>query len=63
MQSIDPDRLTLEIAHSRLKIVKSFGDAMRDPTYKKLIETRAKALMKKRGFDSKKFQANDKDQS
>ena len=61
MQSIEPDRLTLEIAYSRLKMNKSFDDAMRNPTYKKLIETRAKALMKHRGFDPKKIQSNDKD--
>ena len=63
MDSIQPDQLTLEIAHRRLKIAKTFSDAMRDPIFKKLIETRAKALIKKRGFDSKKFQANDNDPS
>ena len=61
MASIQPDSLALEIAHKRLKISLSFSDAMRNPTYKKLIETRAKALMKHRGFDSKKIQSNDKE--
>ena len=62
MASIQPDSLALEIAHKRLKISLSFSDAMRHPTYKKLIETRARLHMRQRArFDLKKMQANDND--
>jgi len=62
MNRTPPDRLALEIAYNRLKINLSFSEAMRNPTYKKLIETRARVHMRQREkFDLKKMQANDND--
>ena len=55
MPRIQPDQLALEIAHRRLRIGLSFSDAMRNPTYKKLIESRARVHIKQREkFDLKK---------
>ncbi|MFZ6690258.1 hypothetical protein [Undibacterium sp. SXout20W] len=62
MACITPDKAALEIAYKRLGITLSYSDAMSNPTYKKLIEARARAHMRQRDrFDLKKLQANDND--
>ena len=62
MSRIVPDQAALEIAYQRLQIGLTFKDAMRNPTYKKLIETRARVHMRQRSrFDPKKHQSNDND--
>ncbi|MFZ6726181.1 hypothetical protein ACO0K2_11870 [Undibacterium sp. MH2W] len=62
MARINPDKAALEIAYKRLGITLSYSDAMKNPTYKKLIEARARAHVRQRDrFDLKKLQANDND--
>lgn len=42
MAQIYPDQLSLEIAHKQLGLLLSYLEALRHPTYRKLIETRAR---------------------
>lgn len=62
MKRIEPDRASLEIAHSRLRTTTSLDEMLKIDSLKRVLETVARKHMKRRDrIDVKKLQANDND--
>lgn len=62
MPRIQPDRAALEIAYSLMSTRLSLDELLKNPTQKRLLESRARKHMRSRNkFDIKKMQANDND--
>lgn len=58
----EPDRMALEIAHRKLRIVNSLDDVLEKPSLKAVVTAVARRHVKRRSrFDFKKAQAGDLD--
>ena len=58
----EPDRMALEIAHRKLRIVNPLDDILKKPSLKAIVMAVARKHVKRRSrFDFKKAQANDGD--
>jgi len=62
MPRIQPDRISLEIAHALLFVEMPLDEMLRQPALKIILENIARRHMERRArFDVKKLQANDLD--
>ena len=62
MAAIEPDRMSLEIAHKRLALTQPLDEAMKDRKLSICIKNVAKRHMQRRSkFDAKKLQSGDVD--
>lgn len=62
MVTIEPDRMSLEIAHRRLAITQTLDEAMQNrPLYLCLKNVAKRHMQRRSKFDAKKLQSNDVD--
>jgi hypothetical protein len=60
MTPIEPDRAALEYVHSKLHMIASLDEALKNPTLEIVLKAVARRHMQRRALpDFKKLQAND----